>query len=277
MSRAESRPKHSAGQRRGARSRGDARGDLTFLLFAGDARGPVVAEVGAADRQRQVSVRAGRYFVRGRAADHLLEGTVVVREGQRLAVSERALTRVAYARLVRKGGDLVRLAHGPVAGYRLRLPLAAGASACHGVAAGWSFDMHRFSITPRLSACRGEVANEILRAIEDEIAAGARVTHAWDLPWLTVDLGVELGAAVLRQRYSTRGESPDRLTAAGRVGVGLAASRDIAGGWYASVELGGETYLFEGQEGSGTQAETGLETPFVGVLLVGVGRRLALP
>jgi hypothetical protein len=249
----------------------------TFLLFAGDASGPVVAEVSAADRQRQVSVRAGRYFIRGRATDHLLEGTVDVHEGQKLAVSDRALTRVAYARLVRKGGGLVRLVHGPVAGYRLRMPLAAGASTCHGVAAGWSFDMHHFSITPRLSACRGELANQTLRATEHELAAGARLAHAWDMPWLTMDLGLELGWAVLRQTYATAGEAPDNLTAAGRIGVGLAASREIGGAWYATVELAGEVYLFEGEKRTGTERETALETPFVGALLVGIGTRLALP
>jgi hypothetical protein len=249
----------------------------TFLLFAGDASGPVIAEVGAADRQRQVSVRAGRYFIRGRATDHLLEGTVDVRDGQRLAISDGALTRVAYARLVRKGGGLLRLVHGPLAGYRLRTPLAAGASACHGVVAGWSFDMARFSITPRLSACRGEFANQILRATEYEVAAGARLAHAWDLPWLTIDVGLELGWAVLRQTYATSREAPDNLTAAGRSGLGLAASRDIGGAWYASVELAGEMYLFEGEKRTGQELETALETPFVGALLVGIGTRLALP
>jgi hypothetical protein len=249
----------------------------TYLLFAGDARGSIIAEVGASERRRQVSVRAGRYFVRGRAADHLLEGTVVIREGERREIAAAALTRVAYARLVRKGGGLARLAHGPVAGYRMRLPLAAGASACHGVTAGWSFDMSRYSITPRLSACRGAFANQTLRATEDEVAAGARLAHAWDLPGVTLDLGVELGAAVIRQTFATRGVAPDRLTAAGRVGVGAAASRDIARGWYASVELGGETYLLEQQEGSGSRADLGLATPFVGVVLVGVGTRLISP
>ena len=41
---------------------------------AAAADGPVVGEIGRADRVRRLSVRAGSYFVRGRGADVLLEG-----------------------------------------------------------------------------------------------------------------------------------------------------------------------------------------------------------
>ena len=253
----------------------------TYLLFAGDATGPVVAELGAADRQRQVSVRAGRYFVRGRAADHLLEGTVVLRAGERLAVADQSLKRVAYARLVRKGGGLVRLAHGPLVAYRVHSPLTAGTSACHGLAAGWSIDLARYSITPRVSMCRGGFSNQTLRATEDEADAGVRFSHAWDLPWLTVDLGVELGGALIQQSFETRGVAPDNLTAAGRIGAGLGARRDLARGWYASLELGGESYLFKAEESTASGAGAGPATRFsgalVGTMLLGVGTYLTAP
>ena len=194
-----------------------------------------------------------------------------------LQVDESALTRVAYARLVRKGTHLASVAHGPVAGYRLRTSLDGGWAPCHGLSAGWSIDRARYTISPRLSACRGGYTNDTLRATEDEVAAGVRLAHAWDLPWFALDVGVELGAALVRQSFATRGVAPTHVTGAGRLGSSLTASRDLARGWYASVEVGAETYVFEEQDGSGADASASLATPLVGVMLVSVGARVTLP
>ncbi|MBL4689698.1 MAG: caspase family protein, partial [Nannocystaceae bacterium] len=69
-----------------------------YLVFAGDAEGAVVAEVGATDATRNINVAAGRYFVRGRGRDHLLEGSVRVRGGDTRLVEDGQLQRVEYAR-----------------------------------------------------------------------------------------------------------------------------------------------------------------------------------
>src|SRR6266404_2056142 len=76
----------------------------TWLLFQGSPEGSVVGEIGARDRSRRLSLRAGRYFVRGRGPDVLLEGTFEAPAGGTLGVDEAGLDRTAYARLVRKGG-----------------------------------------------------------------------------------------------------------------------------------------------------------------------------
>jgi hypothetical protein len=76
----------------------------TYMLLAGSAKGAVVAEVGDGAARRTINVRAGTYFVRGRGPDDLLEGTITVAAGKTLTVAEAGLARVAYARLVRKGG-----------------------------------------------------------------------------------------------------------------------------------------------------------------------------
>ena len=75
----------------------------TWLLFQDSADGPVVGEVGNSDRVRRLSLRAGRYFLRGRAPDVLLEGTVDLKPGTTGRVDESTLSRTAYAKLVRKG------------------------------------------------------------------------------------------------------------------------------------------------------------------------------
>src|SRR5262249_26956603 len=56
--------------------------DKSYLLIRNGEDGPVVAEVGAHDRRRRLSVKPGRYFVRGRGAEFLLEGTVVLGPGE---------------------------------------------------------------------------------------------------------------------------------------------------------------------------------------------------
>ena len=61
--------------------------------------GAVVAEVGASDATRTVSLRPGRYFVRGRGPDFLLEGSVDAGAGQTLDVGDERLSRVMFARL----------------------------------------------------------------------------------------------------------------------------------------------------------------------------------
>src|SRR5262249_33278558 len=70
-----------------------------YVLFAGDEQGPVVAEVGEHDVRRQLALEPGTYFVRGRASDHLLEGSVALVAGQTLQLQESQLVPVEYARL----------------------------------------------------------------------------------------------------------------------------------------------------------------------------------
>src|SRR5262249_55722709 len=68
----------------------------------------VVGEISASSRRRTLTVRPGRYILRGRAADALLEGAATVVEGARATVDPARLDRTTYAHLVRKGrGDLL--------------------------------------------------------------------------------------------------------------------------------------------------------------------------
>jgi hypothetical protein len=74
----------------------------SWLLFQENADGPVVGEVAGADRVRRLSLRAGRYYLRGRGPEVLLEGTVAVAPGSTATVDESKLrgprTRVSSAR-----------------------------------------------------------------------------------------------------------------------------------------------------------------------------------
>ena len=66
----------------------------TYVVMAGNDRGPVVGEVSDVARARRMSVRAGRYFVRGRTSDALLEGEIDA--NGTVDVTDDRLRRVAY-------------------------------------------------------------------------------------------------------------------------------------------------------------------------------------
>jgi caspase domain-containing protein len=110
----------------------------TYLVLEGRAAGAVVGEVDDVDRARSLSVRPGRYFVRGRATDALLEGTVDAGAGASVEVKDDVLHRTEYARLVRKGGADVGVTHGPEAGYLFETPMKNESTLCQGAFAGYA-------------------------------------------------------------------------------------------------------------------------------------------
>ncbi len=232
----------------------------SYLVMRGDRAGAVVGEVGAADRRRRLSVAPGRYFVRGRGAGHLLEGTVAVAAGETRLVEDRGLERIEYARLVRKGGADAALAHGPQAGYLLRSPLG-GSSICQGPFAGYAFELPHLSVSPRLAACRGRLEAAELRARADELALQVTIGRAFDLPGVTVTAGVVAGGSLLVQRFSAPlGEAPARRTIAGQLGAGIGIARDLPLGFYVALDAAATSYLFRQEDGRGRRA---LATPLV--------------
>lgn len=241
-----------------------------YLIMQGDRDGQVVAEVGARDAQRRISLRAGAYFVRARAATHLLEGRLAVRAGQLTTVDESTLDRVEYARLVRKGGGLRRRADRLELGYSVRAPLWSDASACQGVALGWAMDLPAHSLAARLAACRGGTSNRYLDATHDQLAAEVRLTRAWDLRAVTLGAGLLGGAAVLSQRFESASAAPRRDSLAGTLGVTVFATRDLSRRVYFTAELDGATWLFREESASG---ETSLRATFAPRLSILTGAR----
>jgi hypothetical protein len=225
-------------------------GARAYLVFRGSANGPAVGEVTATTNARRFTVRAGRYFVRGRAPDYVLEGELVVAEGQALVVDDDLLRRFEYARLVRKGGAEAQKASGPLAGYTMRTALKNGTALCNGAFVGYAFAFTALTVTPRLDACFSGFNNESLRANVSEYGGDVRVVHAWDLPALTVDIGFAVGASWLRQTFTTSGIAPARDTLSPRISVGSAVTRDVAEGFYVVGDGAAETYLFRVEEGA---------------------------
>jgi hypothetical protein len=220
----------------------------TYLVTRGDRAGAIVGEVATGSTARRLSVRPGRYFVQGRATNHLLEGTVTVGAGQSLEVSDRILRRVEYARLVRKGGTDVRVTQGPQAGYAFRTAIANGKGLCHGGVIGWPIVFSALSLTPRVFGCVGEFENPNLKATSSELGTEIRLAHSFDLPTITLGIGVGAGASWLHQSFETSGNAPSRSSAAGHVGVAIGGEVDLSGGFYLFFEEAAETYILRIRE-----------------------------
>jgi hypothetical protein len=211
----------------------------SYLVIQGGEDGAVVAEVGAHDRTRQLSIKPGRYFVRGRGTDFLLEGTVVLRPAEQHEVREQDLERLEYARLVRKGRSELSLASSLQAGYALRTSLWSGGGLCQGPFATYAIDLRLVTLAPRIGMCRGSFA-DVPRATSDDRDVELRVAHAWDIGRVAVSVGGSLGGAYLRDN---RGDGTALTKHLPYAGVLAAAVMDLPGGFYSGVELDAMAYF----------------------------------
>ncbi len=219
-------------------------GGRAYLVFRDTDSGPVVGEVVAETASRRLSLRPGRYFVRARASDFLLEGDVTVGKDQTLAVTDGMLQRIDYARLVRKGHAERSSAEGVLGGFTTRSAIGNSTGACNGVFAGYSVALAAITLSPRIDFCLGGFENQELRATANEFGGHVRGAHAWDLRRVSLDLGLSAGASWLRQTFATAGRAPPRDTVAFRGGISGGVAVDIAAGFFALAELTGETYVF---------------------------------
>jgi hypothetical protein len=233
-------------RRRGVLSLPEGR---SYLVLAGSADGAVVAEVGVDDRSRRLNLREGRYFVRGRGRDHLVEGVVTVAAGVEQPLGE--LRRIEYARLVRKGMSPRVAAHGPEVGYRFRTGVVSGSSLCHGLYAAYPVELRRITVTPRLGWCRAGFDNPYLSAAQDSLDGELGLTHAFDVPWVTFEIGIAVGGSWLHEGFVTRGLAPPRSTGAFTLAATVAMAIDLTHGFYAHLEAAGQTYFFDQLQSSG--------------------------
>ncbi|MEZ4385471.1 MAG: caspase family protein [Nannocystaceae bacterium] len=228
----------------------------TYLVFAGGPEGAVVAEVGVRDVARTVNVRAGSYFVRGRARDHLLEGTITVASGGVRLVDDRGMTRVEYARLARKGGTDRRVAHGPRAAYQLRTPLWPRGGLCQGVRVGYGVEARRVGFTGSLGLCSGEFAAQRVDVRASQYDLDLALARSFDLPIVSVAVGLGGGASLLRQTFETDGVAPPRNTAAGHMTALLDLRWGLRRGFYALLAVAGQVVIFAQQRGNDDDPRT---------------------
>jgi hypothetical protein len=171
----------------------------------------------------------------------MLEGTIDIGAGDTRAIDDGSLSRVDYVQVAAKGALRVRR-DWIEAGLLVRTPLVAGGDACLGAVAGYALDLGVLTVTPRISACREDAQNAFVAAATDDLAADARVSHAWQLGTVALTAQVEAGGAVIHQSFTTEGVAPARTTVAPYFGGG--GSVAIALGRGATASVTGEVDTF---------------------------------
>jgi len=221
---------------------------MGFLVMEGSEQGQVIAEVGPTDLGRALSVRSGRYFVRGRASDVLLEGTVVAVADESRTVEPETLQRVAYARLVRKGARDSGLAQSPQLGMAVRSRLPNSAEACWGPSIGYRLELTKVSFAGRLGMCTSRFDNSALSGRTNEYSLALTVERAWDFSYLSVSLAFGIGSALTTQSFETSGTAPTRYSESGFAVAGLGVRRELWRRWYIGVDAWTEAHLFNLQD-----------------------------
>lgn len=218
-----------------------------FLLLRDSEHGAVVADLGSHAGNRLLSVPPGRYFVRVREPDAMYEGTLNVAAGSAHTVDLSSFTRIGYARLVRKGLAPEPAVHGLETGVLLRTPLPNERDACIGGFLGYAVDLEHFGVGGRFGACTSDWRRGNLSATTDSYAFAGRIYRTWDWSRLSLEIGVELGAAVFSQRFDTVGRAANRLTFAPMIAPRFSVGFDFGADFFGALDVGGETYLLKTQ------------------------------
>jgi hypothetical protein len=225
-----------------------------YLVLLGNEDGAVVAEVGARDKNRMLSVSPGRYFIRGRAPQFLLEGTVDAARGARTRVDPALLVRVDYARLARKGEGSRGAVHGSLGGYTVRTALKNTEGLCHGAFAGYAQALEHVTLSPRVGWCQSAFENAHLAATVQAFDFSARGSHAWDAGRLSFEIGATGGATLHEQRFAGAALAPRRTSWGPHFGLDLALSADLGFGVSLFSESGAEAHYFRLEESTTRQS-----------------------
>ena len=243
--------------------------DLAFLVLQEHSDGAVIAELGAKDGTRSLSLRPGRYFVRGRGRDVLLEGSIVLAASQTLALDPKSLDRVEYARLVRKGGQAPRFEHALDIGPLAQAYATGPATPCWGAALGYALDLEQISLGVRLGACSLHTSNDFVRAHAYAYDGSLSGSYTWDTKHVSVGAGLAAGLSIVHQSFETRGSAPDRTSTAPYLALLTDLTISLHGPWFLRIHARAATELARIQEMSGMPSETRVLLALRAALLVG--------
>lgn len=196
---------------------------------------------------RALFVPPERYDIRGRARDAVYDGTVEVSAAQQRDIDLGSMTRTAYARLVRKGGSDGEGGYdklfttGPVASYVQHQPWIAGESDCVGVSVAWVFHLRYLDVGPRAHACANGFANERITATQNEVVGELVLSHVFDFPFVSLQVGAMLGYVGVSQKFATLGVAPPRSAQGVTGGITTGAVVDLPAGFFLAGDVEGRT------------------------------------
>jgi hypothetical protein len=243
--------------------------NIAFLVMRDHPDGAVVAELSVKDPARALSLRAGTYFLRGRASDVLFEGPVTLAGAQTLDVVETSLERVEYARLVRKGGAGPAWAHALDLGPAVQSYAPGQGAWCWGATLGYMLEFERFTLGARLATCRMQSRNDLVRARTDEYDASLAGLYTWDFQRLSFASGIAAGAAIAHQRFETTGLAPSRTSTSPYMGVVADLTLDLSGPMFVRLDLRATTQLVHREVPQLEDTELDVMLALRGALLMG--------
>lgn len=95
--------------------------------------------------------------------------------------------------------------------------------------------------------------------------------HAWDISWLTLELGLGAGLSLFHQSFTTRGLAPSQLAVAPLVNLGVAVEAALSGGYYTRLGVSAETHFLPMSDRA--QQSSRLEAGFGVGSSLGIGKR----
>jgi hypothetical protein len=231
-----------------------------YLILQGDASGPVVAEVVTGSSPSQLLLPAGRYFVRKRGADLLLEGSVAVTAGASRDLRESEMRRVAYAQLVRKGGGARSLSQGPLLAYALRGPIAEGLGTLSGLELAYPLALSFLTVSPRLGYGLQSGSNAYFSMTHHELSASLAASRAFDLRRLSFFVGVVTGWALALQRFDAVVPTPSRESNLFFFGAEAGLELHLGRGLYLHARGGPRAYVYRALQADGSGRATTVAT-----------------
>lgn len=212
--------------------------DGRYLIFEGEADGPLRAEFQVGELPLYLTLPEGRYLVRHRTDRGLTDYQVDVAAGTTRALYTFESRRESYAAALRKGRDVpggrpLRLA--TVAGVHGGTPALQGGSLAAGPRIGLRVETPHFTLQPTFHHERGAVQHPVTRSRVDRFGLDLTLFRFVDFGHLALGAGPEIGWGRLRQLPETgaaRASSTFRLAGSGvaqwsfarRMGIALEAA-----------------------------------------------------
>lgn len=245
-----------------------------YLIFRGSESGEIEAEVNVLKDGAVIAVAAGRYFIQLRKRDHYREFSVTAKRGNTVKVDTSAGRRVAYARLVRKGGQHQRNSSQVYTRVGFRSGLLREQTGSMGVVIGYQLDLPALSIgvRARFNQATELALNDSLGLQHRDGALGLAAQHYFDLEAASIGLGLITEVVVHRQDFT----GSQNMSARSSVGFGLGAlvtvERAIGQRLVLAVEGGPMSYMMRKARTSlGEENGAENETVLSGFLSLGVG------
>ena len=222
-----------------------------YVVHKGSQEGPVVAELSTDESNGRIALDAGHYFVTRREPDHLEQGRFDVTAHATTTVAVETLTRIEYARVVRKGGTYRRYAGSLFADGGVRGEVF-GLGTAWRTEVGGRLDLRQLSLAVRLGFAQSDRDNGRLDITTSEVSIGLDGLRAFDVGPLTLDLGLEVGASSFVQAFHDPA-TPNRASFGPYVGAVGQLEWPLPHRFYARFELAGLFYFLRTNDTSGMQ------------------------